>query len=885
MTVLNTLLLAIPALGVLVFLVLTLLRTPRQARWRGRGFVEVHPRYRTLLREHHLTDVEHFLSLSGVIVSGHPERHVSRLELTDDGRPFTVYLKREQRVSYKVRLTSALSGFGLVSRSVREARVLQALQREDIGCPEWLAVGEDAQGRAFLLVRAIENAVDLVSHLRGQLTASHRCQLARAVGSAIARIHEAGMHHPDLYAKHILVTPADGRIHFLDWQRSQRYRLVPWWRRCRDLAALHATVAVEIAGPRERLLCLLAYLRGEPLEGNLPAPFSSPTVRAALSAIELVTVRLLRRRHIREKRQPPLEAAAQEWIKIDGEALCVTSAFRETWPGGTPDWLALDRQPLEAGNTVTRRWLALSSRQRTLLVRRRSRRPVAALWAWVKRKPLASPEQQQAALLFRLQRHAVPAPRVLAMGQRSGFLGRQESFLLTEPAGDTVPLAVWLTRQADTGRGQTQAMRRWRLLHEVGAVLHRMHDAGCFLAVSGEGLPLAVRLADNDQPQVVVANPEAVCLHRQSLPDMKQRDLAAVKETLHISGCDENDVKRFAAGYTAAVALDESDAPAARTPAANETPVVHLLGPTVLATAAALPAVSLWQRLLHGARRVLSRPDWPEFAGADWADRIMRVNVTDRFHEKQGRSTGRLVLEKPDPVDGPPRRLAVYLKRHYAVPWRHRLLALLWPDGDWSPALQECQHLEWARQQGVPVPEVVAAAEFIGPWGRFQSCLAVEELTDMVPVHEAIPLAAECLDPETFRRWKRTLVAEMARLSRMLHDRRVFHKDLYLCHFYVAREDTAVLPSWRGRVSLIDLHRLTYHRWMWWLWQVKDLAQLLYSSEIAGVDVRDRLAFWRDYREMGTSPRYDLFLRRWVEFKWRRYRKHNLRRKKQLQNM
>ena len=155
----------------------------------------------------------------------------------------------------------------------------------------------------------------------------------------------------------------------------------------------------------------------------------------------------------------------------------------------------------------------------------------------------------------------------------------------------------------------------------------------------------------------------------------------------------------------------------------------------------------------------------------------------------------------------------------------------------------------------------------------------------MLPLHEAVPLAARRLDPATFRLWKRTLVTEMARLSRMLHDRRCFHKDLYLCHFYVARADTTLLPNWRGRVSLIDLHRLGYHPWTWWLWQTKDLAQLLYSSEIAGLDVRDRLAFWREYRDMGTSPRYDLLLRRWVLFKWRRYREHNLRRKKQLQNV
>src|SRR5262249_13012450 len=74
---------------------------------------------------------------------------------------------------------------------------------------------------------------------------------------------------------------------------------------------------------------------------------------------------------------------------------------------------------------------------------------------------------------------------------------------------------------------------------------------------------------------------------------------------------------------------------------------------------------SLWQRLTRGAQRFWHRPDWPRFAGNDWADRIMEVAVTDRFHAKQGRSTGRLVL------GGPGRELTVYLKRHYRLPrWR-----------------------------------------------------------------------------------------------------------------------------------------------------------------------------------------------------------------------
>ena len=79
--------------------------------------------------------------------------------------------------------------------------------------------------------------------------------------------------------------------------------------------------------------------------------------------------------------------------------------------------------------------------------------------------------------------------------------------------------------------------------------------------------------------------------------------------------------------------------------------------------------------------------------------------------------------------------------------------------------------------------------------------------------------------------------------------------------------------DWRGRVHIIDLHRLSHHALAWRIWQVKDLGQLLYSSEVAGVDGRDRLRFWKAY---GGGPSW---LRRWILFKWRRYRRHNRRKK------
>lgn len=281
---------------------------------------------------------------------------------------------------------------------------------------------------------------------------------------------------------------------------------------------------------------------------------------------------------------------------------------------------------------------------------------------------------------------------------------------------------------------------------------------------------------------------------------------------------------------------------------------------------------SFWQRLTRGTRRLCWRDDWPQFAGAGWPERIMQLPVQGQLFVKQGRTIGRLALR----AEG--RELVVYLKRHYRLPWWSGLLALVWPRASWSPAMQEWEHLEWARREGLPVPASVAAGEFVGPRGRLQSFLAVEELHDMLPLHQAVPAAARQLTPADFRRWKKGLIEEMARLSRELHRRRHYHKDLYLCHFYVAEADTRRVPGWRGRVWMIDFHRLGRHRWTWPVWLAKDLAQLLHSSDVPGVTVRDRLHFWRVYfgDRRGSWP--VRLLRRWVRLRCWFYDRHHRRR-------
>jgi heptose I phosphotransferase len=279
---------------------------------------------------------------------------------------------------------------------------------------------------------------------------------------------------------------------------------------------------------------------------------------------------------------------------------------------------------------------------------------------------------------------------------------------------------------------------------------------------------------------------------------------------------------------------------------------------------------SLGQRLRDGAWRERCEPDWLELVPADWRDTIFHANLRDRFHAKQGRSIARWTLQAGG------RRLTVYLKRHYRAPWWHGWAAALWSGRGWSAAWQEAEHLRWAADHGFLVPRAVAVGERIGPWGRLQSFLAVEELAGMIGLHEALPAAAAALPPQTFAVWKRGVAAELARLARRLHGLRHFHKDFYFCHFYLPERLTRCVPvTWDGLVHLIDLHRLAHHPWSWRWWHLKDLAQLLYSSEVVGVTARDRLRFWYCYAGSGRRRGWWPWLRRGALIRWRNYRRHN----------
>lgn len=95
---------------------------------------------------------------------------------------------------------------------------------------------------------------------------------------------------------------------------------------------------------------------------------------------------------------------------------------------------------------------------------------------------------------------------------------------------------------------------------------------------------------------------------------------------------------------------------------------------------------------------------------------------------------------------------------------------------------------------------------------------------------------------------KQSLIGELARISKALHNNGVCHRDYYLCHFLL-HEETSFSSGKidTPQLSLIDLHRALIRRKLSMRWVVKDIAGLYFSAMHIGLNRHDFLRFVRLY--------------------------------------
>lgn len=436
--------------------------TPSGKSRRG-SFVVVNPRYEAELAALNLRTAEAFLTLPGEVVSGHPDRHVMQVRLSDS---HIAYLKRQHIVRTKERVRNALAGFGFVSKSVREARMLIDLESAGFAVPGWIAHGETGDGRAFLLVDEVRNTVDLRIFLAdARISIEERRRCAERLGQLYAELHLAGFHYPDATAKHVLVNPETLSFTLLDWQSAKRLPNVPERLRTRSLAALHASLADDLTLPQERAHFLWAYRRV--LRDNAMSPFHSH-----VAAIRQTATALRHHRSIRDQRLSPAGTTSQRLVWLAGEAMCVVPDVAATWP--TP----ADGEPFYSTTQTADRFaterITLADGRNAWLIRGQSFTPLARFRAALRGKPWRSPELVLARVLFHFERFAVPTPRLLAFGQKLISACRAKSFVLYEPPVGSVPFETW-------HRTSMNDETRARILTDAGLLLRQVHDSDCLL--------------------------------------------------------------------------------------------------------------------------------------------------------------------------------------------------------------------------------------------------------------------------------------------------------------------------------------------------------------------------------------------------------------------
>ncbi|MFO0823213.1 MAG: lipopolysaccharide kinase InaA family protein [Gemmataceae bacterium] len=447
------------------------------------GWVQVNPAFASRFAALGLDSATGFLELPGEVVSGHPDRHVLRVVLPGETTAF--YLKRQHSVSWRERLRNNLAGFGWSSRCIREAKILKELQAAALPGPRWAAFGEDTLGRAFLLVEEVDGAVDLRQLLSDNtLSLAERRRLATHIGKQIARVHDAGFTTPDLTAKHVLISP-EGGITFIDWQSARRVRSVPLAERLSTLAALHASVAEELATPRERLRTLRAAGTGR---------FTREVEREA--------AKHQRRRSIRDQRQPVVTPSAQRLVWVAGEAVCTIPEVAAMWPAPA---IAPPFYGCESGTLAVK----LSDGRKAVLIRGRSFTPLARLRATISGRSWRSPGANVGRMLFHLERYGVPAPRLLAFGQRLTGAVSAEWFALHDVPAEPLPAVL----------GPATA-------EQLGRLLRQLHDASCRLT----GNPLAA--FGLKEFEAVVRDVTGVCLVRKLAQQSRARDLARLVAAL-----------------------------------------------------------------------------------------------------------------------------------------------------------------------------------------------------------------------------------------------------------------------------------------------------------------------------------------------------------------
>ncbi|MCP4668007.1 MAG: hypothetical protein GY849_16785 [Deltaproteobacteria bacterium] len=232
--------------------------------------------WEAFLRSLDLNCLDDFIQLRGQVVDRNRKSRVHRISLGSPARTCYLklhrgYVKRSWRSLFRPRI--------LVERELAN---LMHYARAGFDALEPVAWGRRLRkrgGESFLLVAELEGYRSLQEWLSNRGLASDssgRRSLRESVARMLARMHQAGLAHIDLFSWHIFLKPQGDAFLALpiDLERSRIKGPWPWSSRrilekqAHDLAVLHLTVPWPQVGYRERMRFFLHYRGHQALSRN-----------------------------------------------------------------------------------------------------------------------------------------------------------------------------------------------------------------------------------------------------------------------------------------------------------------------------------------------------------------------------------------------------------------------------------------------------------------------------------------------------------------------------------------------------------------------------------------------------------------------------------------
>ena len=183
-----------------------------------------------------------------------------------------------------------------------------------------------------------------------------------------------------------------------------------------------------------------------------------------------------------------------------------------------------------------------------------------------------------------------------------------------------------------------------------------------------------------------------------------------------------------------------------------------------------------------------------------------------------------------------------FVKIHRGIGWGEIFKNLFTAKLPVLGAGQEWQAIQRLHEVGVPTMTAVAYGERGANPADQHSFIVTEELAPTISLED---LSMDWLKQPPEPRLKRALIAEVARMTGMMHRAGVNHRDCYICHFLLHTDKPVTADDFK--LSVIDLHRAQVRPRISQRWRNKDLAALYFSILDIGLTRRDKLRFLKGY--------------------------------------